>query len=210
MPSRAACTALALGILSFFSVLAAAQETTTFDSALQAPSTVTADYPRDRAGILILSSDWVSLSNEAPAKTHLKHGLAPTFTYGIAPAEAVSDYEGLHAQVQVEPGRPVICICHLLSLPGNPALVILHPNAKKNVRQLDGGNLHLRGKIAEAEKADLIPINVSQPENGVWLIQPQQDLPPGEYALMGGTQNLSIFPFTVAPASPPSAPPGKH
>lgn len=210
MASRAASIAILLGIFSFFSVLAAAQETTTFESILQSPTTVTADYPPDRTGILILSSDWIPVPNEIPAKSHLKHGLAPTFTYGIAPAEAVSDYEGLHAKVQIEPGRPVICICHLISLPRNPALVVLHANPKKNVRQLDGGNLHLRGKIAEAEKADLIPINVSQPESGVWLIQPQQDLPPGEYALMGGTQNLSIFPFTVAPASPPSAPPAKH
>lgn len=210
MASHAASIAILLGIFSSLSVLAAAQETTTFDSNLQSPTTVTADYPRDRAGILIRSLDWTSIPNEAPAKSHLKHSLAPTFTYGIAPAEAVSDYAGLHAQVQIQPGRPIICICHILSLPGNPALVILHPNAKKNVRPLDGGNLHIRGKVEEAEKTDLLPINVSQPERGVWLIQPQQALPPGEYALMLGTQNVSIFPFTLAPASPPSAPPEKH
>jgi hypothetical protein len=126
----------------------------------------------------------------------------------LAPAATVTDYEGLHARVQIEPGRPVICICHLISLPGNPALVRLHP--KKNVRELDGGKLHIGAKFAEAEKSDLIPINVSQPEDTVWLVQPQQPLPAGEYALMAGTQNMNVFPFTVAAASPSSVAPEKH
>ena len=154
------------------------------------------------------SSDWISIPSEMPAKSHLKHGFAPALTYGIAPAAAVSDYEGLHARLQIEQSRPVICICHVISLPGNPALVRLHP--KKNFRQLDGGNLHIGAKIAEAEKTDLLPINISQPESMVWLVQPQQALPAGEYALMLGTQNPSIFPFTVAAASPPSVAPEKH
>ena len=208
MKAGATYVVIALGILSALPVVTTAQNQATLDSASPTPPTVRADYPRDRAGIMVLASDWISIPSAAPAKNHVKHGLAPAFTYGIAPAEAVSDYEGLHAPVQIAPGRPVICICRVLSLPGNPALVILHP--KKNVRQLDGGNLHIRGKFEEAEKTDLIPVNISQPESGVWLIQPQQELPPGEYALMLGTQNLSIFPFTVAAASPPSVPPEKH
>lgn len=204
MTSRA--TYAAIAIVSALPLLAAAQNKP--DSAPAPPSTVTADYPRDRAGTFMLSSDWISIPSEMPAKSHLKHGLAPALTYGVAPATAVSDYEGLHAQVQIEPGRPVICICHVLSLPGNPALVRLHP--KKNLRELDGGNLHIRGKIEEAEKADLLPINISQPESTVWLVQPQQALPAGEYALMLGTQNVSIFPFSVAAASPSPVAPEKH
>jgi hypothetical protein len=208
MTSRTDYVAIAFGIVSMLSVLTVAQDKTSPDSTSATPPPVTADYPRDRAGILMGGADWTSVSSEVPTKSHLKHGFAPAVTYGIASAEAVSDYDGLHARVQVEPGRPVICICHVMSLPGNPALVMLHP--KKNLRQLDGGNLHIRGKIAEAEKADLIPVNVSQPENGVWLVQPQQALPAGEYALMLGTQNVSIFPFTVSAANPPSVAPEKH
>jgi len=41
---------------------------------------------------------------------------------------------------------------------------------------------------------------VSQPERGVWLVRPRQDLPAGEYALMLGTRNVNIFPFTLAAA----------
>jgi hypothetical protein len=194
--------------VSVLTVVVFAQDKASQDTTPVTPPTVTADYPHDRAGVLIRNSDWIPIPSEAPAKSHIKHGLAPALTYGIAPAQVVSDYDGLHARVQIEPGRPIICLYHVMFPPGNPALVILHP--KKTYRQLDGGKLRLRGKVAEAEKNDLIPINVSQPENGVWLIQPQQDLAPGEYALMLGTQNLSIFPFTVAAASPTSPTPEKH
>jgi hypothetical protein len=97
--------------------------------------------------------------------------------------------------VQVEPGRPILCVCHLISVPGKPVLVRLHP--KKDIRELDAGKLHMSAKIAEAQKSDLIPAGISQPENGVWLIQPQQALAAGEYALMLGTQSLGIFPFSV-------------
>ena len=208
MTSRATCVAIALGFVSALPLLTAGQNKTPPDSTSATPPPLAADYPSDRAGILILSSDWISIPSEVPAKTHLKHGFAPAVTYGIAPAAAVSDYDGLHARVQVEPGRPVICICHLISLPGNPALVRLHQ--KKNFRELDGGKLHFGAKLEEAEKNDLIPTNVSQPESTVWLIQPQQALPAGEYALMLGTQNMGIFPFTVAVPSPSSVAPVKH
>lgn len=208
MKSHAASVVLALGVACAASLFAEAQNNPTTDSVSTTPPAVNADYPRDRAGIIILSADWVPIPSEVPAKTHLKHGLAPTFTYGIAPAAAVSEYEGLHSRVQITPGQPVICICRVMSLPGNPALVRLHP--KKSFRELDAGNLHIRSKVAEAQADDLIPVNVSQPESTVWLVQPKEVLPAGEYALMLGTQNLSIFPFTVAAGSPPSPEVEKH
>lgn len=84
--------------------------------------------------------------------------------------------------------------------------VRLHP--QKNFRELDAGELHIGGKFEEAEKSDLIPVNVSRPESTVWLVQPQQVLQPDEYALMLGAQNLSIFTFTVDAVSgqSPSSP----
>jgi len=167
-----------------------------------AASLSTADYPSRQAGVFIRTSDWVSIPNQTPSRTHMKHALAPTFTYGIAPAEGVSEYPGVHAQVGVPPGRPVICICHVLSLPGSPVLVRLH--AKKTFRELDVGKVHLGSKEGEAERNDLIPTDVSQPESSIWVIQPKEDLPAGEYALMLGTQNVSIFPFTVSAQEAPA------
>lgn len=199
---RACWVVLVLAIILVLPLSTLAQDKAT--SAGPTAPIVVADYPSDRTGVLIRSSEWVSLTLQAPARTRAKHGLAPAFTYGIASAALVSEYEGLHAPVQIEPGRPVICMCHLMSLPGNPALVRLHP--KKTFRELDGGRLRFGTKTAEAEQSDLVPINVTQPESTVWLVQPQQDLPAGEYALMAGTQNMAIFPFTVsAPANAPAA-----
>jgi hypothetical protein len=57
-------------------------------------------------------------------------------------------------------------------------------------------------KIAEAKQSDLVPTEVVQPENNYWLVRATEDLPPGEYALMLGTQNMSIFAFTIA--NPPN------
>lgn len=193
MAIRMGLIAVFCGIFSAFSVLMAQKRGA--ESAPKPASTVTADYPSNSAGILIRDSGWISMAPEIPAKTHVKHGFAPVLTYGIAPAEAVSEYSGLHAKVQIEPGRPVICICHVISVPGTPALVKLHP--KKNSRQLDGGKLHIGSKIAKAETNDLVPADVSQPEGAVWLVQPRQPLPAGEYALMLGIQNINIYPFTV-------------
>ena len=156
--------------------------------------------------MLILGSDWLPLASEPPLKTRFKHGFAPALTMGVAPATMVADYEGSHATVQVGPGRPILCVCHLLSMPGKPTLVRLHP--KKNLRELDGGKLHLGAKMAEAQANDLIAVRVSQPENTVWLIQPQQMLTAGEYALMFGIQSFSIFPFSVIGSQ--TAPEAQH
>jgi hypothetical protein len=88
----------------------------------------------------------------------------------------------------------------MVSLPGQPVIVRLH--AKKGARELDGGRMTVYpvvggSKMADANKSDLIPVDVQQQDSQIWLIRPQSTLPPGEYALMLGTQNLSIFPFTV-------------
>lgn len=157
---------------------------------------VTADYPHDSAGIFIQGSGWIAIESERPAKSHIKHCFAPALTYGAVPAAIVSDYKGAHAKVHIHQARPIICVCRFFSLPGDPVLVRLH--RKKHARELDGGRLRIGAKMEEARKSNLVPINVSKPDDMVWLIQPQQPLPPGEYALMLGTQNILIYPFTIA------------
>jgi hypothetical protein len=166
---------------------------------LQAQDAAKIDYPKNRTGVMVLSSEWMTIPGEKPTKTRMKHGFAPALTYGIAPATFVTEYEGQHAQLQIQTGRPVICVCNLISIPGNPILVRL--TANKTVRQLNGGNLHIGAKVFDAKKSDLIPVNVSQPTEMVWIVEPQQPLPVGEYALMLGTQNAGIFSFGVSAAA---------
>jgi hypothetical protein len=194
---------LVLGFLLFASsvlpgIHAQSQEAPGGDSGL------TADYPRYQAGVLIEGTEWTAVANQNPAKTKVGHGIAASLSYGVVPAKIVAEYEGEHARTQVETVQPVICVCHFISLPGEPVLVRLHP--KKGSRELDGGRMTVYpvvggSKMADANKSDLIPADVSHPDPQVWLIRPQSPLEPGEYALMLGTQNISIFPFTVAPAS---------
>jgi len=197
---------LALGALVFgvFLLLSHAQNAT--NSAPTHYADFSADYPSDRAGVFIQAAqDWRSVSAAMPAKSRAKHGVAASLSYGAVPAEFIADYAGAHAASQLSSGQFVICICHLISLPGDPLIVRLHP--QKDMRELDGGRLPVLGaKAAEATKTDLLPSEVAHPEETVWLVRPLQPLPPGEYALMLGAQNISIFPFTVAAAPDAPAP----
>jgi hypothetical protein len=174
------------------------------------------DYPSDKTGIFIRSSSWEPLTEQTPTKARTTRGYADTFSYGTVPAKVVvAEYDGEHATIQVDAGEPTICICNMASLQGQPVIVRLH--AKKGARELDGGRtivyqVNGESKIADADKSDLIPVDQLQQDSHIWrdahiwLIRPQSMLPPGEYALMLGTQNLSIFPFTVAePAAPTAA-----
>jgi hypothetical protein len=163
-------------------------------------STSVVSYPADLVGILVQNPDWTEIPGVTPAKTKAKHGIAASLSYGVVPATVVAEYAGLHALTQVKPRQPTFCLCHLISLPGDPIIVRLH--AKKQTRELDGGNMIVYpivggSKQADANKSDLIAVDVSHPDPHVWLVRPQGELEAGEYALMLGTQNMNIFPFTV-------------
>jgi len=56
-------------------------------------------------------------------------------------------------------------------------------------------------EIIRAKDSDVIPVDLKQPEKGVWLLCPIEELPDGEYTLMRNAQNLSIFTFSVAKRS---------
>jgi hypothetical protein len=180
-----------------------------------ANSPLATDYPADKAGIFIQSSSWEPLTDLSPTKAKITHGYADSFSYGTVPAKVVvADYEGEHATIQVDAGEPTICICNKASLEGQPVIVRLH--VKKGARELDGGRtivyqVNGESKIADADKSDLIPVDQQQQDSHIWrdahiwLIRPRSALAPGEYALMLGTQNLNIFPFTVADPAGASA-----
>lgn len=159
------------------------------------------DYPVDRPGIFLQGQTWQNIQSQMPLKTKATHSIAASFSYGLVPAKVVAEYGGTHAATQTDTVRPTLCICHFISLPGQPVLVRLH--VKKNARELDGGRMTVYpvvggSKLADANKSDLIPADVQQIEPQIWLVRPQVALEPGEYALMLGTQNIAVFPFAVA------------
>jgi hypothetical protein len=194
--------ALVLGIFLILPRFALGQTRSDAAPAESAPPAV--DYPKDRPGVLIEGADWATIDATLPSKTHAKGGIAQSLTYGAVRGTMLADYSGEHAAVQIKPGNVQICICRFMSLPGDPILVKLHP--QKGTRELDGGKLPILGaKMAEADKSDLIPADVSHPDTSVWLIRSKGALPEGEYALMLGAQNMAVFPFTITAASSSSS-----
>jgi hypothetical protein len=99
---------LMLGGISFLPLVAGVQSKT--DTNSSAPSTITADYPKDYTGVLIDSSGWTEVPAVFPSKTHVKRAIAASLTYGAVPAAVVTEYDGLHASVKAPPERPVLCI----------------------------------------------------------------------------------------------------
>lgn len=162
----------------------------------------TSDYLIDQSGILIKGTEWFEVPQVVPMKAHMKHGVAHAFTYGAVPAKAVMEYDGEHAEAVLSTGHPLICICYVDRIPGQPVLIRLH--AKKNSRELVSSTAVIGVSINEASKGDLVEIAVSKPESTVWLLEPREALPPGEYAVMLGTQNMDIFPFTVTKSANPT------
>ena len=133
----------------------------------------------DQAGVLIQSSEWTQVANQYPTRTRAAHSIAASLSYGIVPVKIVAEYAGEHAPTTVAAGRPLLCLCHFMSIPGDPVLVRLH--AKKDTRELDGGRMIVYpivggSKMADANKTDLIPADVSHPDPQVWLIRPQSPL----------------------------------
>ncbi len=194
-----------LGLLITAVILsAAAAAQTEHEQAFIKDGDFTADYPMDRAGIFIQSPDWKDVKNQMPTKTKAAHGIAASLSYGLVPAKVVAEYEGEHAATQATGGQPILCICHIISLPGQPVIVRLH--AKKGVREFDGGKMIVYpvvggSKVADANKSDLIPVEIAHPDPQVWLVRPQMALGAGEYALMLGTQNVALYPFSMADSS---------
>ena len=202
--------ALVLGLAIFSPCFVSAQtspDSPKPDSSARTASAADLEYPIDQAGVLIHDSDdWTAIDSAAPAKTRAKNGIAQSLSYGAVRGTVVADYAGEHAAVHVKSGRITICLCHLVSLPGDPAIVKLHP-VKGGMRELDGGKMPvLGGKIADASKNDLVPTSVTHPDKAFWLVQSQDALPEGEYALMLGTQNIMIFPFTISAAENSASP----
>lgn len=196
------CRVAALALFSLLPSARLAPAQGKQSTASPAPSNFPAEYPNDGASVLVENSGWVDLSEEFPSNIRTKRGLVGSLTYGAIPASVIVEYQGQHAQLQIETRRPVFSICNVPSF--GPVLVKLHP--KKDLRELDGGRLPVLGaKIAQAKQSDQVPTEAVQPEKACWLMRPREGLPAGEYALLLGTKNMIIFSFTTA--NPPGGNP---
>jgi hypothetical protein len=161
----------------------------------------------DQAGVFIQNSKLMPLVNQFPDKTKSTRGFAASLSYGLVPMKIVAEYRGEQAPVRSDSQQPTLWICHMFSLPGEPVLIRLHP--KKGMRILDGGRMTVYpivggSKMAEANNSDIIPTDTANPVEHVWRIHAGVPLEPGEYALMLGKENMSVFPFSVHPPTVPA------
>jgi len=156
--------------------------------------------PVDKPGVYMQDSGgWQLLSQTAPAKMKAKHAFLSSMSYGTVSAPMIVEYTGTHARVQIHYARPVICVSHII-FPNPPVLVRL--NEKKQTRELDSGSLRAvpfanDSKQGHASAGSLVPTATIPSEDGTTLLQPKNDLPAGEYAVMFGVQNLANLDFGV-------------
>lgn len=156
--------------------------------------------PTGQPGLYVQdSTGWHLLAQNMQYKAKVKRGFVSGLTYGAVAAPMVVEYPGVHAAVQISMTQPQICAYRLM-VPGTPLLVRLTP--KKQKRELDSGSLRavpLVGQTHEAKASDssLIPTKTLPSTTCVTLLQPEQPLVPGEYAVMFGAQNVAIMDFGV-------------
>jgi hypothetical protein len=171
-------------------------------SAQDKPQETSQDFPiacpQDQTGVLINDGQWQDLELETPQENRVKHGVIAAMTDGAVPAETISEYAGLHSATEVHLPRPVVCVRLSTALRQNPLLVRLHPDPKHDLRSLDTGRMPPVGaKILEVKNSDVITTVLARPDRQTWLLRPTQELPAGEYAIVVGRQNLTIFTFSV-------------
>lgn len=156
--------------------------------------------PSPQPGIFLQNgSSWQQLKQTAPTKMKAKHAVLSSFSYGAVAAPMVVEYAGQHATIQTHTARPQVCVVHIMSS-GDPILVRL--TVKKQNRELDSGSVRAvpftdASTQGHASASSLVPVTVSS-HDGDTTILPQQNLAPGEYAVMFGAQNLGILDFGVA------------
>lgn len=155
--------------------------------------------PSDQPGVYVQdASGWHQLAVATPAKMKAKHAFLSSMSYGAVSAPAIVEYARAHAGVQVQGLRPAVCVSHIMA-PGQPLLVRLHE--KKNTRELDSGSLRAVPFAndtvqAHAAQNSVVPTTTST-QDGITLLTPQNDLGPGEYAVMFGAQNMAILDFGI-------------
>jgi len=123
---------------------------------------------------------------------------------GVFPVMKIySDIEGAHSTVRTREARPVLIVREPVDPSKKYLLVTLAPDESGNRRALkmmSGAKLvktAFTGKVDYAPDADwTLPFTVQQEAPGVWKIQPDTDLKPGEYGLWD-LEGMALAPFGV-------------
>ena len=141
-------------------------------------------------------------------------------TYGISKAKWKAVVKGPHASLRLTERRPTFYFYFEekaggLSQAGGLSGGASSPNefllarmeAKSAERELVIGQVGAFGASTGARSKDLVPVDVQKVRSGVYMVQPQNDMEPGEYGFYyaGSTQAMGatggkLFDFGINPA----------
>jgi hypothetical protein len=116
-------------------------------------------------------------------------------TYAVVTVLSYMDYPNLHAGVRTKDRRPYLLIQSAKSLEGRFYLVRCKVNEDDHNRSVKLGRSHLWSTKGMGIPDDdwTIPFSIKQVQRGLWRIDPEKDLKPGEYGLWGPMQELYDF-----------------
>lgn len=176
--------------------------------ALQSAGTITAPPAPSAPGVYLLVSaapnaphPWLPIDSAGPYKINASNSELSSMTDAAVPAPTQASYVGAHAQVTAPTAQPVLC-AYQIDASAGPLLVRLQ--SKKNVRLLDMGAVRATliggSRLVQSRDSPVMELNEAPRGDGCDLLEPAQPLPPGEYALMFGTENMTVYAFRVLKA----------
>ncbi len=145
---------------------------------------------------------WQKLQPISMAGGGLKHA-GKMFVPGLTP-QMVWTYRGAEAPVRIPERRPIFCVKELAALASVAGrserdLVIVRFDKKKDHRELqttNGGNMFtFKAGLSKDRTPD---ITVNAVSDGVFIINPNQDLLPGEYLLTFSAMGTTGYDFGIS------------
>ncbi len=184
-------------------VLAALGQTAATISAPAAPAApgvyLLASSPGSVPGSELEPDPWLRLDSTLPSNVKAERSTLSVLA-GATQQATLAEYIGTQAQFRTWDRQPVLCI-NRMERTADPVLVRLKPKKDKNLRDLDLGTvratLMVGASLAQAGNSEVVPMNEAPRGDGCDLFQPARALPPGEYAIIFGPDDLAAYAFGV-------------
>jgi hypothetical protein len=171
----------------------------------QSAGTITAPPAPAAPGVYLLVSaaptapnPWLKIDSAGPYKINSKHSELSSMTDEAVPAPTQAEFIGAHAQVTTNTAQPFLC-AYQVNTNSGPLLVKLQ--SKKNQRVLDMGTVRATliggSRMVDSRDSPVVQLNEAPRGDGCDLIEPSEPLKPGDYALMFGTENMTVYAFRV-------------
>lgn len=154
------------------------------------------------------------LQNGADIKKNTGKNVLRSVVNPLASAKQSFELEGAHARVQAHVPRPVLYVNLGADATTSPISLVEHyrimrVQQKEKSRVIGNLNIKFYGKVSQSQQK-FVPARAEKVNAGPWIrITPEQDLEPGEYAVVEMLEekemNLFVWDFGVNPKAPANA-----